>query len=150
MGRCAAYLKFLIQSAHGLMAVHYANIMDMNDKDLEMKIKDEMDREIQERGYSTPLDLLVALRFLDSSKVREWMEGNISFLEKAITLGPQKTLRLLAVMSAHAKKSGYKIQKEDYFKNGTDELLQFSRSNNSVIEGQYSTRYVDKYWREDQ
>ena len=33
----------------------------MNDKDLERKIKEEMDREIEERGYAAPADLLMAL-----------------------------------------------------------------------------------------
>lgn len=117
----------------------------MNDKDLEKKIKDEMDREVEESGFSTPLKVLVALKFLDDGKVEEWKKGNIQALERVINLGPQKVLRLLSVMSANAKKNGYKVKREEYLdKNGN--ALQFSRSNNDVIEGQYSALYYDKFF----
>ena len=47
----------------------------MNDKDLERKIKEEMDREIEERGYAAPADLLMALGYLDKGGYREWKDG---------------------------------------------------------------------------
>lgn len=121
----------------------------MNDKDLEKKIKAEMDREVEERGYSAPVDLLMALGYLDKGAYEDWRKGRLSSLEKAIKLGPQKLLRLLAVMSAHAKKEGYKPKREDYVPQGSSTPLKFSLTGNSVIEGQFSTHYVDKYWREE-
>lgn len=119
----------------------------MNDKDLERKIKEEMDREIADHGYAAPSDLLMALGYLDKGGYREWKEGKVPYLEKVMKLGPQKTLRLLAVMSAHAKKEGYKPSRTAYVRNGAPTVpLRFSRTGNEVIEGQFSTHYVDKYW----
>ena len=118
----------------------------MNDKDLERKIKEEMEKEIGERGYAAPVDLLMALGYLDKGGYREWREGKVPFLEKVMRIGPQKVLRLLAVMSAHAKKEGYKPSRTGYVKNGTSIPLRFSRSGNEVIEGQFSTHYIDKFW----
>ena len=119
----------------------------MNDKDLEKRIKDEMEKEIEERGYAAPADLLMALGYLDKGGYREWREGRVPYLEKVMRIGPQKVLRLLAVMSAHAKKQGYKPSRTEYVKNGTpSSRLRFSYSGNDVIEGQFSTHYVDKYW----
>ena len=119
----------------------------MNDKDLERKIKEEMDKEVEERGYAAPADLLMALGYLDKGGYMEWKEGRVPFLEKVLRIGPQKVLRLLAVMSAHAKKEGYKPSRTVYTKNGSPAVvLRFSRSGNEVIEGQFSTHYVDKFW----
>ncbi len=117
----------------------------MNDKDLEKKIKEEMDKEIEESGESTPVSLLIGLGCLDRNAVSEWESRGISYLEKAIKLGPQKILRLMAVMSAHAKKEGYKVKVRSYTaKDGSP--LRFSRTGNSVIEKQFSALYYDKYW----
>ena len=119
----------------------------MNDKDLEKKIKDEMAREIEASGCSTPAELLIALGYLDEGAFADWQKGRLSYLEKALKLGPQKVLRLMAVMSAHAKKEGYKPSRTVYTKNGSPAVvLRFSRSGNEVIEGQFSTHYVDKFW----
>ena len=119
----------------------------MNDKDLEKKIKDEMAREIEASGCSTPADLLIALGYLDEGAFADWQKGRLSYLEKALKLGPQKVLRLMAVMSAHAKKEGYKPSRTAYTKNGAPTVsLRFSRSGNEVIEGQFSTHYIDKFW----
>ena len=119
----------------------------MNDKDLEKKIKAEMDREIEERGYAAPADLLMALGYLDKGGYREWREGRVPYLEKVLRLGPQKVLRLLAVMSAYAKKEGYKPSRTAYTKNGAPTVfLRFSRSGNEVIEGQLSNHYIVKFW----
>ncbi len=119
----------------------------MNDKDLENKVKAEMDREIEDRGFATPVDVLISLGYLDKGGYREWLQGRVSFLEKALRIGPQKVLRLLAVMSAHAKKEGYKASREVYVKEGDSKTtLRFSRTGNEVIEGQFSTHYIDKYW----
>ena len=78
----------------------------MNDKDLERKIKEEMDREIAERGYASPADLLVALGYLDKGGYREWREGKVPYLEKVLRLGPQKTLRLLSARIAELEAAG--------------------------------------------
>lgn len=125
-----------------------AKLSGMNDKDLEKKIKDEMEREIEASGCSTPADLLIALGYLDEGAFADWQKGRLSYLEKALKLGPQKVLRLMAVMSAHAKKEGYKPKFFDYSLDGKTKL-RFSRTGNEVIEGQFATRYIDKYWRED-
>ena len=120
----------------------------MNDKDLEKKIKEEMEKEIEASGCSTPADLLIALGYLDDGAFQDWKKGRLSYLEKAIKLGPQKLLRLMAVMSAHAKREGYKPKSFEYSSPG-NLPLRFSRTGNEVIEGQFATRYIDKYWRED-
>ena len=119
----------------------------MNDKDLENKIKMEMDSQIEKFGSSRPADLLIALGYLDEGAFSDWKKGRLSYLEKALKLGPQKVLRLMAVMSAHAKKEGYKPSRTVYTRNGSPTVvLRFSRSGNEVIEGQFSTHYVDKFW----
>lgn len=120
----------------------------MNDKDLENKIKQEMDSQIEKFGSSRPADLLIALGYLDEGAFSDWKKGRLSYLEKALKLGPQKVLRLMAVMSAHAKKEGYKPKTIEYSLDGK-KSLRFSRTGNEVIEGQFATEYVDKYWRAD-
>lgn len=124
--------------------------MSMNDKDLEKKIKEEMEREIGEKGECSPAGLMMALGCLEKGAFEDWRRGRISYLEKSIKLGPQKTLRLMAVMSAHAKKEGYKAKSiDDYLLPGTDNRLRFSRTGNEVIEAQFATVYIDKYWSAD-
>ncbi len=117
----------------------------MNDKNLENKIKEEMERQVDETGSVSPVSLLIALKYLDAMKVEEWKEGKIPNLERGITLGREKVLRLLSVMSQHAKKMGYKRKVESYV--GKDgKALNFSVTANPVIEEHYSTLYFDKFW----
>ena len=112
----------------------------MNDKMLERKVIAEMDREIEEQGYASPVEVLMALGYLSSGDYQEWEAGRISFLEKVLKIGPSKVLDLITVMSSHAKKQGYKPKKEKY-------PGRFSRTGNAVIEERFSQHYIDKHWR---
>ena len=113
----------------------------MNDKVLEGKVIAEMDREIEEQGYSSPVEVLMALGYLSSGDYREWESGRVSFLEKVLRIGPSKVLDLITVMSSHARKAGYKPKKGDYGK------LRFSRTGNEVIEDRFRQHYIDKRWK---
>ena len=61
----------------------------MNDKDLEKKIKDEMEREIEASGCSTPAELLIALGYLDEGAFADWQKGRLSYLEKRPSVQPK-------------------------------------------------------------
>ena len=106
-----------------------------------------MDRQIEERGYASTIDVLINLGYLSSGDYREWMDGRILFLEKVLRIGPSKVLDLMTVMNSHAKKQGYKGSVKPYM-NGKKKL-RFSRTGNAVIEDRFATHYVDKYWSED-
>ena len=86
----------------------------MNDKILEEKVIGEMEREIEETGVTSPLEVLINLKYLDKGKVEDWMMGRIPNLERGMTIGREKVLRLMAVMSKHAKKMGYKKVRKEY------------------------------------
>ena len=117
----------------------------MNDKNLEKKVIDEFEKEIEERGYASPVSILIALGYLSESDFNEWQEGRISYLEKVLKIGPSKVLDLMSVMSAYAKKNGYKKSVEEYLQHGKKGVpLRFSRTGNDVIEERFSTHYVDK------
>lgn len=117
----------------------------MNDKILEEKVIGEMEREIEETGVASPLEVLINLKFLDKGKVEDWTMGRIPNLERGMTIGREKVLRLMAVMSKHAKKMGYKKVRKEY-KGKDGKILRFSVTGNEVIEEHYTTQFVDKYF----
>lgn len=116
----------------------------MNDKNLEKKVIEELEKEIEERGYAAPVDVLMALGYLSSGDYKEWREGRVPFLEKVLRIGPSKVLDLMSVMSAYSKKNGYKPRVTEYIKSGKgNESLRFSRTGNEVIEDRFATHYID-------
>lgn len=58
----------------------------MKDKDLNGKIHSSMYHQCQERGYATPVDVLMDIGVLPKKKYEDWRFGRVAYLESICTV----------------------------------------------------------------
>lgn len=123
----------------------------MNNIDLNIKIKDLVQTQINAKGYVCMIDILLGLDYLSKKDLEAWRFGKIEYLEKVsmVNLGKLTSIsKMFRTITLELKLSpsftGY-----SRFGKGIPQQLRFSKSGNKQIEDNYSTHYVDKeYFKE--
>lgn len=112
---------------------------------IKQKVEESMAKQIQARGYSTHIDVLLDMNVLTKNDYERFRKGEVRYLEQVC----HKNLRQLTVISkcirSYANENQLKPSFAKYkpFKNARRKELQFSKSNDPKIERQYQTHYVD-------
>lgn len=117
----------------------------MNTEQLRRKTMDAVRRQCRERGYATPVDVLMDIGVLTKQKYEDWRFGRILFLEAACTANLKQLSEVVRTMRSVAAEDGLKASICTYTKwgRGRKMELQFSKSRNPSIERGYATHFVD-------
>ena len=118
----------------------------MSDKRAE-KVIAEIDRQIEERGYTAVPDVLIGIGMLSEEKFSEWKKGDLRCLEDVCSADLSKLHSVLKSIKAYAEETGLKPSIVRYSTDGRNQIpLRFTMSGNPVLERLYSTQYLDP-WR---
>lgn len=125
----------------------------LKDKNLNGKIHSSMYHQCQERGYATPVDVLMEIGVLPKKKYEDWRFGRVTYLESVCTVNLRTLSAILHQMRVYAKKTGLKPSFCYYKQWGTKKWdgqgkkktipLWFSKSGNPDVEKWYATHFVD-------
>lgn len=125
----------------------------MNDAQLIGAVHSAVYHQCKERGYATPVDVLMDVDVLPKKQYELWRFGKVSYLESVCTVNLRKLSFIMHQIRIYAKKQNLKpslcyykqwgVQK----KNGQGHKpvipLRFSKSGKPEIEREYATHYVD-------
>lgn len=124
----------------------------MNNGELVGKVYSSMYRQCRERGYATPVDVLMEIGVLPKKKYEDWRFGRIPYLESVCTVNLHKLSFVMHQMRVYAQKSGLKPSFCCYQrwavkkKNGQGRTpvipLRFSKYGNPEVEKWYATHFV--------
>lgn len=101
-------------------------------------------RVLARKDYISPIDLLQELDLLNDAQVNEWMQGRISYLEKAIKCNLIKASRILQIFRYHVHDLNMISSTTVYTKHGKGPkvTLKFSKTGNPNIEEAYSRHFL--------
>lgn len=124
----------------------------MNEKELTAKIHSSMYQQCKDRGYATPVDVLMDVGVLSKKSYEGWRFGRVPFLEKVCGVNLHKLSFIMGQIRSFARKNGYKESFTYYKQWGTKNRggikstipLRFSKSGNPDIERAYATHYLDE------
>jgi len=125
----------------------------MNTKELTGKVNSAMYRQCRERGYATPVDVLMEIGYLSKKDYENWRYGRVSYLERVCMANLSKLSTVMHQMRVYAKKTGLKPSFCYYKRWGVKKKggqghkpvipLRFSKSGDPEIERRYATHFVD-------
>lgn len=125
----------------------------MNDKDLIWKVHSSVYHQCQQRGYATPVDVLMEIGVLPKQKYKEWQFGRVDYLERVCIVNLRKLSFIMRQIRVYAQQTGLKPSFCYYKQWGVKKKngqgykpvipLRFSKSGNPEIEKWYATHFVD-------
>ncbi len=122
----------------------------MNQEQAKKKTEEAVRKQIRERGYAAPADVLMDIGVLSKRDYLSWRNGSVPYLEKVCTCSLNRLSFIMHVIRSLAAKNGYKPSLTYYKqwgarKNGhrTAVQLRFSKSGAADIERNYATHYID-------
>ena len=119
----------------------------MNNQELTKKVHDAVANQISQRGYTAPVDVLMAIGILTKQKYEEWRNGRVDYLERVCTSNLSKLSLAMHEIRSCAQKMGLKPSISQYRQwggKGAKRPLRFSKSGNPGIEKWYATHFVDE------
>ncbi|MDD4766108.1 MAG: hypothetical protein PHF87_00795 [Desulfotomaculaceae bacterium] len=118
----------------------------MNRNDLQKRVRVCAGELVAEKGYVSPLDLLVKMERLTPRQVEDWRLRRIPYLERVATGNLSKMNTILLALRKFARSTGLKPSPTAYMSwgKGPKQRLRFSKYGNPRVEEQYSTHYVTK------
>lgn len=112
-------------------------------KDMEGKVHTAMDRQCENRGYATPVDVLMDIGLLDKKELENWRYGRIPYLEAVCKGNLHKLTAITKEMRSYARSKGWRESKSEYRQWGAkSRVLRFSKSGDPNVERFYSTHYI--------
>ena len=125
----------------------------MNDRELTGKVNSAMYRRCRDRGYATPVDVLMEIGYLSKKDYENWRYGRVPYLERVCTANLSKLSTVMRQMRVYAQKAGLKPSFCYYKRWGLKKKggqghkpviqLRFSKSGDPEIELRYATHFVD-------
>ena len=118
----------------------------MNNTELTRRVRASMNRQVSERGFAAPVDVLMDIGVLDRKKYEDWRFGRVPYLEAVCTMNLHKLSYASHQMRVYAIMSGWKPSVTYYKRWGTKGKkipLRFSKSRNENVERWYATHFVD-------
>ncbi len=115
-----------------------------NDKQMEERVARVAEAVLAERGFVTPIDVLVGLGWLQESRVEDWRRGRVAYLEKVTFANLSKISRAMRAFRRWAERRGLKPSETGYVRRtrGSRPPLRFSKSGTPAIERAYRTHWV--------
>lgn len=99
---------------------------------------------LDKEGYVGPIEVMIAVGWLQPIHVKDWRQGKVPFLEKVIQVNLHKLTMAMKHLKQWALSSGLKPSQTVYMSHGRKSKikLRFSKSGNPKIEQEYSTYYI--------
>jgi hypothetical protein len=115
-----------------------------NDKRMEERAARVAEAVLAERGFVTPIDVLVGLGWLQESRVEDWRQGRVAYLEKVTLANLSKISRAMRAFRRWAQRRGLKPSETGYVRrtHGHRRPLRFSKSGAPAIERAYRTHWA--------
>ncbi|WP_100010520.1 hypothetical protein [Lentibacillus sediminis] len=116
----------------------------MSQKKIEQRVRAKATELLMEKGYISPVDLLVRMDRLTPKQVEDWRLKRIPYLERVAVGGLGKMNHILKTLKKFAQEQNLKPSTTVYKSGGKGpkKQLQFSKSGIPYMEEQYSTHYV--------
>ncbi len=125
----------------------------MNNEELKKKVRSSVDCQSRQRGFATPVDVLIDISVLPKQKYEDWRLGRVDFLERVCTVNLNKLSIIMRELRSYAHASGLKPSLCFYKQWGGKRkagqggqgatALRFSKSGSPEIEKAYATHFVD-------
>ena len=80
----------------------------MNDHELAAKVHSAMYHQCRDRGYATPVDVLMDIGVLRKADYEDWRHGRIPYLERVCAINLSKLSTIRHEMRVYARKAGLK------------------------------------------
>jgi len=110
---------------------------------LERRVDRVAEAALADRKFVSPVDVLVGLGWLPQSRVDEWRQGRVDFLEHALTVDPTKCSDAMRVFRGWAQRRGLVPVETDYVARARDRRsLRFSAGGDLDLERAYRTHWV--------
>jgi hypothetical protein len=106
---------------------------------------------LEQKGYISPVELLVMMGRLKSKEVEDWRFKRIPYLERVIAGNLGRLNHILQTLEKFAVEQSLKpsITVNKSWGKGPKKLLRFSKTGNPEFEKIYSTHYVGRKSKED-
>ena len=119
--------------------------------DVAGKIHSSMYHQCRERGYATPVDVLMDIGVLRKQDFENWRNGKVDYLERVCQCNLHKLSEIMKEVRSYARKNDLKPSETVYKqwgvkkKHGMKKVirLRFSKTGDPGVERGYSTHYVD-------
>ena len=104
----------------------------MNKNELKKKVKVTAGTLLFERGYISPVDLLMEIGYLTSESYEDWRRGRVPYLEKVCKVNLGKLSTIMRELKQYAREKDLKPSWTGYNKWGKGKKirLRFSKSGN--------------------
>lgn len=125
----------------------------MTDKEIIGKVHAAVYRQCRNRGYATPVDVLMDIGVLSKQNYENWRFGRVPYLEAVCSVNLRKLSFILHQMRVYAQRAGLKPSFTCYKQWGVKKKagqgrrpvvpLRFSKSGDPGVERWYATHFVD-------
>lgn len=117
----------------------------MSKKKIEQSVYRHATELLEEKGFISPVDLLVKMERLTHKQVEDWRLKRIPYLERVIVGNLGKLNHALHMLKRFAMEHNLKASITVYnsWGKGPKKKLRFSKTGNSHMEELYSTHYVE-------
>jgi hypothetical protein len=110
---------------------------------LERRVVQAAEAALAERGYVSPIDVLVGLGWLHPRLVDEWRQGRVDCLERVTMVNLHKLSESMRLFRRFTRARGLVPSETDYLARTRDRRrLRFSVSGDAVIERAYRTHWL--------
>ncbi|SDI74200.1 hypothetical protein [Natribacillus halophilus] len=118
----------------------------MNRQKLRQRVFQHSEQILSEKGYVSPIDVLLKLERLTPKEVEDWRFKRTPHLERSMRGSLPSQNFVLKTIREFAQKKGLKPSFTFYKKwgKGPKQRLQFSKSGTKAIEERYATHYISK------
>jgi hypothetical protein len=118
----------------------------LNKTEIEKKVRAVSAELLQEKGYVSPLDVLVKMNRITTKQVEDWRMKRIAYLERVMMGNLSKLNHILLSLRKFANEQKLEPSKTSYISwgKGTKQTLCFSKTGNQYMEDLYSTHYVQR------
>lgn len=124
----------------------------MSRKDLQKRVRKCAGELVAEKGYVSPVDLLIRMDRLTPKQVKDWRFKHIPYLERVTVGNLAKMNMILRALRRFAEDTGLKASFTVYNSWGKSakQRLRFSKSGNPHLEEMYATHYIKMKKRKQQ
>src|SRR5690554_934516 len=116
----------------------------MNNTKLREKVRVKAGTLLYEKGYISPVDLLMKLEYINQKSYKDWRHKSVPNLERVCKTNLSKLSTIMKELKKYAKENNLRSSWTAYNKwgKGKNIKLQFSKSGNNNIEKAYATHYL--------
>ena len=116
----------------------------MNNKKLRKKVRAKSGSLLYDKGYISPVELLMELGYLTQKSYKDWRHKRVPYLERVCKTNLSKLSTIMKELKKYAKENNLRSSWTAYNKWGKGKKirLQFSKSGNKNIEKAYATHYL--------